>query len=519
MESGSSPKENVMKKSLRILALLLALVLLCGCQDPAASTPATTVPSGPADYTVSVVDPLGNGVENVGVKFLKNGEQVGMAITGADGKVTKELERGDYTLQLTFLDVEHAYYYNAEEAKLTASKTEVAVTVAYEVGTDAMHLSISGGERPAYTLVIAGSSITITGITDKSLDGTYTFKTTENGLQVENPVIDIQKGLFKKYIFQTATTNAPQNIVDAQGNEVKELVDGTYTVLSNEYDAYRVEAGCTYVKLNEAGQHYFVFTPARAGVYAFSLMGDGTIGSHGTPNFAYASSDAELEGNQFRKTITQDMIGTNGTGTTQLVIGIDAEQAGETYLCIQWVADPPKVVEWENYNSTYTPSKYTLPTGAVLQDFDLTADTYKLVYNEEDQFYHLNTADGPLVLIRLLPAEGYEGFVLGNVLLGANIGIMVYDENGEVVQKIMYNNCVQQYLGTISGTGASAKFVNGMCDDTQGVYPLTKDLALVMKAYGEFMGYWDADNLNYMFADMDGLNVDNAWLFICCYLQ
>ena len=508
-----------MKKSLKILALLLAVLMLCGCQDPAGSTPATTtVPSGPADYTVSILDPMGNGVENVGVKFLQGGEQVAMAITDATGKVTKELERGDYTLQLTFLDVDHTYYYNAEDAKLTATKTEAAVTVAYEVGTEAMHLTISGGERPAYTLVLAGSSLTITGITDKSLDGTYTFKKTDNGLQVEDPVVDIQMDLFKKYIFQTANTNAPQKLLDAQGNEVKELVDGTYTVVSNEYDARHVEEGCTHVKLSEAGKHYFVFTPVRPGIYEFSLVGPGIIGYHGSPNFASVISNEETDNNKFQETITRDMIGTNGTGTTQMVIGIDMEQAGDTYLCITRVGDEPKQVEWENYKSTYTPSKYTLPAGSALVNFDLTK-SYTLVYNEEDQFYHLNTADGPLVLVRLLSPNDYSGFAFANILFGANIGSYHYDENGEVVEKILYNDCVQQYVGQVTGQGENRKFTGGTCDDAEGVYPLTKDLETVLKDYGAYMGYWNSENLNYLFADMPELNVDSAWLFACCYLQ
>lgn len=505
-----------MKKSLKILALLLSVLMLCGCQD---SNPTTTaVPTGPADYTVSIVDPMGNGVENVGVKFLQGGEQVGMGITDATGKVVKELERGDYTLLLTFLDVDHTYYYNVADIKLTASKTEATVTVAYELGTETMHLSISGGERPAYTLVLAGSSLTITGIADKSLDGTYTFKKTDNGLQVEDPVIDIQMDLFKKYIFQTATTNAPQNIVDAEGKEVKELVDGTYTVMSNEYDAYHVEAGCTYVKLPTAGKHYFVFTPAQSGIYEFTLVGSGNIGYHGTPNFAHDVSDVEMDGNKFQQTITQSMIGTNGTGTTQMVLGIDVAEACNTYLCITRVGDEPKQVEWDIYKSTYTPSKYTLPAGSALAEFDLTK-SYTLVYNEEDQFYHLNTADGPLVLVRLLTPNDHSGFAFANILFGANIGSYHYDENNVLVEKILYNDCVQQYVGQISGQGENMKFTGGTCDDVEGVYPLTKDLETVLKDYGAYMGYWDSENLNYLFADMPELNVDSAWLFACCYLQ
>ena len=63
-----------MIKRLRVLALLLAVLMLCGCQNGNVTTVApTTVPSGPANYTVKVVDPLGRPMENIGVKFIQGG--------------------------------------------------------------------------------------------------------------------------------------------------------------------------------------------------------------------------------------------------------------------------------------------------------------------------------------------------------------------------------------------------------------------------------------------------------------
>ena len=509
-----------MKKSMRILAMLLAVLMLCGCQSGNPTQPVgTTLPKGTTDYTVTVTDALGQPMEQVGVAFMQGEEQLGMAITNANGVATKNLDRGNYTLQLTFLDREHTYHSNADTVKLTATETTATVQIGYEMGTLFEHLTVSGSDRPAYTLVLEGSTLTITGVIDKSLDGTYTYQSTDNGLQVQDPVVDIQMDLFKKYVFQTPNTNGPQRIVDADNNDMTQLVDGTYTVMSNEHDAYQVEVGCTYVKLNEAGVNYYVFTPKQAGIYEFSVVGEGKIGFYGTPNYTFSSNNAEVVDNAFQHTIAQSMIGTNGTGTTQLVLGVEAETAGgNTYLCIRRVGDAPVVVEWEDYVSTYTPSKYTLPAGSTLVNFDLT-QSYTLVYNENDQFYHLNSADGPLVLVRLLTPNDYSGFAFGNILFGSNIGTYHYDENGTLVKKVLYNNCIQQYLGNITGQGENMKFTGGKCDDTEGVYPLTKDLEAVMKNYGAYMGYWDSENMNYLFADVINLNVESAWLFACCYLQ
>ena len=518
-----------MKKSMKILALVLALVMLCGCQNPAGTTPANTTaaPTGPADYTVTVADPMGTGVGNVGVKFMKNGEQVAMAITDENGRVTKNLERGEYTLILSFMDTEHTYRYNEADAKLTATQTDVTVLVGYEMGTDSQRLTVAGGAKLAYTLQFADSKVTITGEYDHTVDGAYAFTADENGLVLENTDVQIQTNLLKTWTFYLPGMNLPQNITDAEGNALATeknesgttiAPEGTYYVLSNEYMAYSVDAGCTYVKLDEKGNNYFIFTPTQAGIYEFTVVGEGSIGSNGTPNFASAADDTEITDNAFRKTIVQSMIGTNNTGTTQLVISVNTENAGSyTYLCITRVGDAPKVVEWEDYISTHVPTKYTLPTGATLVNMDVT-QSYTLVYNEADQFYHLNTADGPVVLVRLLSPNDYSGFAFGNILFGSNIGAYHYDENGEVSDKVLYNDCMHKYIGQISGEGENRKFVNGMCDDVEGVYPLTKDLEAMFKDYGEYVGYWDSTNPNYLFHGMTNLNMESAWLFACCYM-
>lgn len=509
-----------MKKSLRVLALLLSVLLLWGCQNNPGTTPNTTAaPTGPADYQVTIVDPMGVPYAGVGVKFLQNGEQIAMGITNDAGTVTKELERGNYTLLLSFQDVEHTFYYDAASAELTATKTTTQIVAGYEMGTQSEQLMVANTGKVVYTLQFADTSVTVTGAKDTSADGTYTFTRSDDGsIQVDGEKVQIAQDLLKEYSFSCEALAGAQKIVDAEHKNVTAIADGTYYVLSHDYEAYHVDAGCTYVKLNESGRNYFIFTPKQAGIYEFTVMGEGTVGAYGTPNFVYGESNTEVVDNKFQITVAQDMIGTNGTGTTQLVVGVDTQNAGtNTYLCITRVGDAPKVVEWEMYVPTYTPSKYTLPAGATLVNFDLSKE-YTLVYNDNDHFYHLNTADGPVVLVRLLSANDYSGFAFGNILLGSNIGTYHYDENDTLVSKVMYNDCVQAYLGNITGEGEDRKFSGGMCDETEGVYPLTKDLETVLKNYGEYMGYWDSNNPGYLFADVENLNTEIAWLFACCYV-
>jgi len=334
---------------------------------------------------------------------------------------------------LSFQDTEHSYHYEVENAKLTATQTEVEIMVCYEMGE----------------------------------------------------------------------------------------VSTALVVNEQRYDAYGVDVGFTYVKLAVSGRNYFIFTPKQDGVYRVSVKGEGvTVGLYGTPFYIYDQSTEEIQNGAFEVTVSKDMIGQGNTGTTQLVIGVDSEQADAyCYLGVERVSDPPAAVEWQVYQATYYPTKYTLPAGLELKAFDLTKDNYNLVYNETDKYYHLNSADGPVVLVHLLSAGHYSEMVFGNILLGTNIGTYHYDENGKLSHKILYNACIEPYLGTITGTGENAKFTGGACDDTYGVYPLTKDLETIIKNYGSFKGYWDSENLEFLLGDVEGLNPEIAWLFLCSYAE
>lgn len=513
----------------RIKAFVLAALMLCslaalaGCEAGDQTTAATTL-SKTAVYTVKITDPLGNPVDStVGVKFLKGGEQAGMAMTNAEGIASKELERDNYTLVLTFTDIDHTYCYDTAAAVLTPTDTELEIVVAYEMGTGGIKLALGREDTPAYTLQFAGEALTVTGLLEDAVDGTYTYISDDSGITVEQNktvIISIYKNLMGEYVFHCKGLADSHRVVDAAGNAVTELTDGVYTVMSNERTAYDVLAGSTKVPLATAGRNYFLFTPDMAGIYEISATGaDVTAGYYGSPYNVYNDSIAAVENGKMTVTVSSGMIGTGNTGTAQMVLGIDAAAAGECYLNIVRVGDAPASMEWENYAATYKPAKYSLGTGLTIQEFDLSAATYNLVYNETDKYYHLNSADGPVVLVRLLAPNDYTGFAFGNILLGANIGVYYFDDAGEISRKVLYNDCVQAYLGEISGSGENVHFTGGMCDDTYGVYPLTKDLETVIKTYGAYYGYWNSESVNYVLGSVSGLNEENAWLFLCCYAE
>lgn len=421
-----------------VLAMALALVACGGGDDTTAGTDSTAPnESTPANvtYRVKLVDALGNPYnENIVVKFMRGGEQVAMQNVNDEGVASKELEPGDYDIELLFTDGA-AYHYDSDNLKVSASAPELEIEMAGLVG---------------------------------------------EGFE---------------YLFAD----------------------------EKDHNAPYISTGCTYVELTPGVRNYFVFTPTQSGIYEITVHhAEGTVGYYGGTFFVLAENAGEVTGEQSVSVEVKDSsIGSGEGGTAQLVIGVDAGASTEN--CVLTIARigeyvlPPEEMPWTVFESTFTPSKYTVPAGTVLQDFDLTA-SHALVFNESDGFYHLGSADGPVVLVRLHAALAYGGS-LGDILANANVGAYFYDENGAFLHKELYNDCLLQYLGTLNKGMGTYSYSDGMMDETYGVYPLTKDLEYIIKTYGDRCGWWEIGNSNYLFAAVPGLNVESAWLFMCCYAE
>lgn len=282
-----------------------------------------------------------------------------------------------------------------------------------------------------------------------------------------------------------------------------------------EFTAYNISTGCTYVELEE-GMNYFLFTPKEAGNYAFSLKeSNAKLGYYGTPFFVQSNNMAEMKDNAFTLSIHPGMIGGDNGGTTIMVLGVEAT-AGDKggILTIERIGDHEETVAdkpWTVYQTTSDLKAYTLPAGAALADFDLTAATssYQLVLNETDGFYHLNSVDGPVVLVRLGEKSKYlESFK--KMMETSRVCKYFFDENGDFVKKESYSECLNEYIEVM--------------DENAGVYPLTEDLKYIIQQRGGYSQWWDANSSSYLFVDengvpVDGINNEIAWLFMCCYVE
>lgn len=428
----------MMKRARYLLLSLLVLcsvLALCACGGSGTAGSGGNAASGNPVYQVSVVDGAGNPyTSGVIVRFLQGEEQVAMEVIGEDGTVSKELAKGDYTVELKFTDSDAVYYYDTTDVSLTADKTSLEIVLA------------------------------------KSLDS--------------------EPQMINAYSLKSGETA--------------------------ECSAYPVTAGSTFVALEAGERNYFLFTPTEAGTYQFSVNdADVVVGYYGVPYFVQQVNAAELaEDGSFTQSIKASMIGTGDTGTTVMVIGIDAQDATQCTLNIERIGDPEHTLEdepWSVYAPTVELSAYTLPAGAKIHEFDLTAasDAYNLVLNETDGFYHLDSADGPLVLVRL----GEDGDYLDcfkTILDHSGVTKYFFDEEGNFIKKESYTECLVEYF----------KYM----DEDNGVYPLTEDLKYIIQQRGDYSGWWDIDGDLYIFVDANGdpvpgINADIAWLFMCCYID
>lgn len=348
--------------------------------------------------------------------------------------------------------------------------------------------------------------------------------------------------------FMTGDTVTAMQTVDANGIASKELTAGTYTIslsftqIESGYDydassfvnesnpnvtivltnyipskelytgekthtAYYLQAGTNAVTVSTQERAYFLFTPTQTGVYEFSVSGDAVIGYYGSPFFVQSDSLAEVTDGKFTISFSSGMVGSDAS--TVIVLGVDSTVANVS-ITIERIGDAEKTLEdydWTVYQTTASLNPYTLPADMTIVDFDLTAAGWQLIFNDSDGYYHLNTAEGPLVYCKLGVASAYMDSI-EKVLESSGVSCYFFDAEGNFVKKETYNECLLEYIACM--------------DAETGLYPLTQDLYYIIHQRGDYVGWWDPASPSYLYTDDNGnsiigLNHEIAWLSFCCY--
>lgn len=390
-------------------------------------------------------------------------------------------------------------------------------------GEDNSKVEADNGMANYSVTVVDGAGVPVTdGVVVKFMQGTTQAamqKLDDKGVAVK----ELAKGDYTVEL--QFTDSADEYYYDKEGLSLSATTTQTTVVLLNKaagearslfyagknYEAYNVKAGGTYLSLKAGVRNFYIFTPTVAGKYEFSVEAEGvTLGYYGAPHFVMDHNAEEPVDGKFVINIKESMIGKNGTGTSEYVFGLDSEKECDLVFKIARIGDADRTIEdepWTIYEKTVELSPYTLPAGATLKDFNLKASGYSLVFNEADGFYHLDSADGALVYVRLVKDNKYIGS-FSTIMENAGVAKYFYDENGKFVKKEGYNQCLEQYIE--------------VADEVEGVYPLTKDLEYIIKQAGDNNGWFVSTDPGYIFDDDNGvpdtqINADISWLFMCCY--
>lgn len=343
--------------------------------------------------------------------------------------------------------------------------------------------------------MVAMQSVNASGVAEKSLPtGNYTVE-----LAFTDPNAS--------YGFTAAavTADAPSVSMTLTGYVACRplIVDG------QEFTAYYVSDGDTIVKLESGKRNYFLFLPTQAGTYEFSASEGATIGYFGSTFFVQPENLGKPSDKGFTVSISAGMVTEDATGA--MVLGVDGDIDSAT-ITIERIGDPEKTLAdypWDVYQPTTELQDYILPENVTIVDFDLCAssDAYRLVFNENDGFYHLSDINGPLVFCKLGVDSAYIDSIQ-TILDSSGVSCYFFDEDGNFVKKETYNECLLQYVEHM--------------DAKSGLYPLTNDLVYIIQQRGNFVGWWDPDGESYLFVDengmpIPGINHDIAWMFLLCY--
>lgn len=311
-------------------------------------------------------------------------------------------------------------------------------------------------------------------------------------------------------IYDTLDNTMTENLFLQSGSDGK-------TAVAFRDGAFRVEL--------KTGINYFVFVPTVRGKYEISAVGDSTVslGYYGVPYYVQtedilkdgaAESSEKKDGKLYFDIRSYNIVEDYGS-TSKYVIGITSSADTAVLLSAKKVEDlemSPQELPWSEVILKNDPPSYTVPYGTAeninLVDFDITDSSLTVVYNSEDGYYHLGTADGPLMLLRVSTPNAYldENFTFKNLCENTYFACYIYNEDGSFKSKTSYHEMMLKYIDA--------------ADTKYGVVPLDKNLEEAIRNYGEYNKWFELATSFNLFGDFASSVVEeNAWLFATCYVD
>lgn len=272
--------------------------------------------------------------------------------------------------------------------------------------------------------------------------------------------------------------------------------DVSHDVEKEAYDfAGTLKLGANNVTaLDTAVNTLYEFEPTATGVYSFTAPEGVKIGNWGMPsNPIDHSGDSKTNVVEWTCTAVGQSVLIGITADTTITVAKKAE------------AEVGEQIDYVVYENVHTPSENQLINLDEKEPTPVDITKPQTVVKDSDGFYHLNSVDGPIVFVNL-SNEGFDfiqGFFGG---YGAHTMRGKHTVDG-----------VDYYYDFLEAMREYATIIYN-ADNDNCLYPMTEDLAIFLKAYGGYQGWFDPNKTSYE-AIQGEHNADSAWLVACCYLE
>lgn len=437
-------------------------------------------------YTVYVVDSDGKPVPNAAVVL---GDRY--VYTDANGMVSFLLiESKDYTVTVVAPEgytLENGNFSFGEETTLTV----VVVKNAPAQDTHDYTVKVVDPDGKAYTDVLVrfdseDGSVSVTESVDASGKVTVSLPKTNYTVTMVFSSADTMG-----YETTTAKLTPSKNTITV---EVAPYLNGATEELYTGDVAMELSTGSFYVDLEGKQIQYFVFSPTEKGVYTItSTNPDAAIGYWGSPYFLSNYSDTFVKDNVCTLEV-------KSVGQTLVLSVSGGEGIIGTLVKVTRVGDVEEIV-YETYKGTTVPAEpFAADVTGEKTFLDLSV-AHNLVKGD-DGFYHLETADGPIVMVDLITGN-YEISISALVNNSAMVHYE-YDANGKPVKRIDYTECMLSYVQNV--------------DSKLGVYFLTDDLITILQNHGNTACWYDETSPGYLFGN-DPVLEGQGWMFLLCVFQ
>lgn len=460
------------------------------------------------DYTVRVIDEEGNPVPGT---LITIGSTFGT--TNEDGVYTVNLEKGAYTV---VIGAPEGYYAEDISVPFPAGGNTLGIT-----------LKLGSGELDgiAYTVKVVdanGAALTDILVTFNQYGSPVTMVPVDS---TGTAAANLLPGEYT--VSLTSAAGSPLKFDASQASLNEDKTSTTITVAADISGAshesaywgsyFRVSTGSVWVNLTKTvnyntdfSAYMYVFYPAQSGIYRFSVSSGSVLGYYGGITFPNGPSlTTDNEDGYFDLTIREGEFANENQPS--YVLGLAAPVGSkEATVTVVRIDEAPAELPRLTYEPTCTMEPFTSGSGKITYVNLTKAQT---VERGDDGNYYIG---GKQLYINLSNAAPYLTF--GNMMgvhYDAALGDWVTSSMGTGMKGLLYDG--DTVIAVEDFTDTMCNYIR-VSDPVTGLYPLNDDLVYMIKSCGSYMGWWNVNSPNFLFAEVSNLNADTAWLFAVCTL-